>query len=106
MKKKKDNKPYYTREFVLFSIILNDTIPGIILSETVLSWGNPLYYATFSAVVYNIKKTIAHENMNKIPSKNAHNRRIFFSFSNANRPKTSPDFHKDCDFYIMTLHVI
>ena len=33
---------YYIGEFVLFSAILNRTIPGIVLSEIVLS-GDPLY---------------------------------------------------------------
>ena len=39
---KKVKKLYYTREFVVFNTILNRTVPGIVLSETVLS-GNPLY---------------------------------------------------------------
>ena len=39
---KKGKKMYYTGEFVLFSTILNRTIPGTVLSETVLR-GNPLY---------------------------------------------------------------
>ena len=39
---KKSEKLYYTREFILFSAILNHTIPGIVLSETVLS-GDPQY---------------------------------------------------------------
>ena len=38
----KGKKAYYFGEFVLFSTILNRTIPGIILSEIVLS-GDPLY---------------------------------------------------------------
>ena len=39
---------YYIEEFVLFSMILNRTIPGIVLSETILS-RDPLYcfYNTF-----------------------------------------------------------
>ena len=40
-------KAYYIGEFILFCIILNRTIPGIILSEIILS-GDPLYpYKTF-----------------------------------------------------------
>ena len=35
-------KMYYIRELVLFSTILNCNIPGIVLSEFVLS-GDPLY---------------------------------------------------------------
>ena len=40
--RKKGKNQYYTGEFVLFSTISNRTIPGIVLSETVLS-GDPLY---------------------------------------------------------------
>ena len=36
------NRLYYIGEFALFSTILNRTIPGIVLSEFVLS-GDPLY---------------------------------------------------------------
>ena len=38
----KGKKPYYIGEFVLFSTILNRAIPGIVLSETLLS-GDPQY---------------------------------------------------------------
>ena len=40
--RKNGKKTYYIGEFVLFSTILNRTIPGIVLSEIVLS-GDPLY---------------------------------------------------------------
>ena len=45
----KRQKTYYIGEFVLFSTILNRTIPGIVLSEIVLS-GDPLYFF-FSKIV-------------------------------------------------------
>ena len=48
--RKKGKKPYYIGEFVLFSTILNRTIPEIVLSEIVLS-GDPLYLATLENAI-------------------------------------------------------
>ena len=42
----KGKKPYYIKEFVLFSMILNCTIPGIVLSEIILS--RDLLYCSLS----------------------------------------------------------
>ena len=48
---KKGKKPYYIGEFVLFSTLLNRTIPGIVLSEIVLS-GDPLYHIIRGLIVF------------------------------------------------------
>ena len=40
--RKKGKKPYYIREFVLFGTLLNGTLPGNVLSETIPSGEPPV----------------------------------------------------------------
>ena len=61
---------YYIEEFVLFSTILNHIIPGIILSETVLS-GDPLYlFLVLQFVVVIGRRNIKSFETRILPSRN------------------------------------